>query len=110
MSGPEFFQTRMGQKFFCHDIPNLIEAVTKLATAIENQNEKQTLGHIEYEHPIKDELYDADNILKYASEDELFSVFHKFKEYWNKMYSPNVFEPSDGQIGVIIEQLKQTYK
>jgi hypothetical protein len=88
MSGPEFFQTRMGQKFFCHDIPNLIEAVTKLATAIENQNEKQTLGHIEYE----------------------FSVFHKFKEYWNKMYSPNVFEPSDGQIGVIIEQLKQTYK
>ena len=38
MMGPEFFQTRMGQKYYEHDIPALIEAVNRLADAIEKQN------------------------------------------------------------------------
>jgi hypothetical protein len=103
---PELHETRMGQKLICHDIPNLVEAITKLATAIEKKDDKW----LTQKHPIREELYDADNILKYASEDELWSVFHKFKEYWNKMYPENIFDPEDSQIGVIIEQLKETYK
>ena len=36
--GPEFFQTRMGQKFFEADVPNMIDAMNRLAKAIEEQN------------------------------------------------------------------------
>ncbi len=36
--GPEFFQTRMGQKFFEADVPNMINAMNRLAKAIEEQN------------------------------------------------------------------------
>ena len=36
--GPEFFQTRMGQKFFEGDIPALIAAINRLADAVEKSN------------------------------------------------------------------------
>lgn len=36
--GPEFFQTGMGRKFYEADVPKLIEAINRLATAIEKQN------------------------------------------------------------------------
>jgi len=38
MMGPEFFQTGMGRKFYEADVPKLIEAINRLATAIEKQN------------------------------------------------------------------------
>lgn len=35
MSGPEFFQTPMGRKFFERDLPELITQLSRLATSIE---------------------------------------------------------------------------
>ena len=35
MSGPEFFQTRMGVRFFEHTLPELVKQVSRLADAIE---------------------------------------------------------------------------
>ena len=34
----EFYQTKMGQKYYMHDLPKLIESQNKLAAAIEKQN------------------------------------------------------------------------
>ena len=34
----EFFQTKMGQKYYNYDLPKLIESNTRLAAAIEKQN------------------------------------------------------------------------
>ena len=39
--GPEFFQTRMGQKFFEGDIPRMIDAINRLAEAVEENNRLQ---------------------------------------------------------------------
>lgn len=38
MPGPEFFETRMGRKFFEMDVPDLTEAINRLASAIEKAN------------------------------------------------------------------------
>jgi len=35
MAGPEFFQTRMGQKFYEHDVPQISEALQALAKCVE---------------------------------------------------------------------------
>jgi hypothetical protein len=37
--GPEFFQTRMGQKYYDYQLPQQIQAMNRLAAAIEKQNE-----------------------------------------------------------------------
>jgi hypothetical protein len=34
----EFFQTKMGQRYYNYDLPKLIESNTRLAAAIEKQN------------------------------------------------------------------------
>ncbi len=34
----EFFNTKMGQKYYMHDLPKLIESQNRLAAAIEKQN------------------------------------------------------------------------
>ena len=34
----EFYQTKMGQKYYMHDLPKLIESQNRLAAAIEKQN------------------------------------------------------------------------
>ena len=34
----EFFQTKMGQKYYNNDLPKLIESQNRLAAAIEKQN------------------------------------------------------------------------
>ncbi len=36
--GPEFFQSHQGQKFYGADVPHLIEAINRLAEAIEQSN------------------------------------------------------------------------
>ena len=38
MSGPEFFQTRMGQKFYEADVPRMIKALERIADALEVGN------------------------------------------------------------------------
>jgi hypothetical protein len=37
MPGPEFFQTVMGQRFYEGTVPKLIDAVTRVADALESQ-------------------------------------------------------------------------
>ena len=102
--GPQLFQTRMGQQYYEHTLPSLVKSIEHLATALEKQQMPQLTEVVSN--------LDADEIIKNSSEDELFSLFHKFKEYWNQMYGPKetMFEPRDTQIGVIIEQMKQNYK
>lgn len=43
MSGPEFFQTRMGVRFFEHTIPELVKQLTRLNDVLESlaQDKKQ---------------------------------------------------------------------
>ncbi len=36
--GPEFFQTGMGRKFYEADVPELINAINRLAAAVEKSN------------------------------------------------------------------------
>ncbi len=36
MSGPEFFQTAMGRKFFQSDVPRMITLMERIAIAMEN--------------------------------------------------------------------------
>jgi hypothetical protein len=114
MAGPEFFQTRMGQVFYEHTMPNIAKAIEHLATVIEKEDEAslysadgkkiQKLGELTKE-----------TILKYTSEDELFAVFHTFEEYWNQIMlkddrTLDEFRPTDAQIGEVIKHLKQKYK
>jgi hypothetical protein len=35
MSGPEFFQTGMGRKFFEHDVPRIADALERLANLMQ---------------------------------------------------------------------------
>lgn len=35
MSGPEFFQTGMGRKFYEHDVPRIAEALERIADILE---------------------------------------------------------------------------
>ena len=58
-----------------------------------------------------------ENILKLASEDELFALFHTFKEYFNRDYAgvPSFeetpeFKPTDKQIGETVKRMKNEYK
>ena len=39
MPGPEFFQTRMGQKFYEGTMPRLVEAVNNLTAEMKRQND-----------------------------------------------------------------------
>jgi hypothetical protein len=36
MSGPEFFQTIMGRKFFQSDVPRMLTLMERIAKALEN--------------------------------------------------------------------------
>jgi hypothetical protein len=36
MSGPDFFQTAMGRKFFQADVPKMITLMERIAKALEN--------------------------------------------------------------------------
>jgi len=36
MSGPEFFQTPIGRKFFMADVPRMITLMERIAKALEN--------------------------------------------------------------------------
>jgi hypothetical protein len=35
MSGPEFFETPMGQKFYASDVPKIAKALERIAAALE---------------------------------------------------------------------------
>lgn len=37
MSGPQFFQTGMGQKFFGRDVPKLIQVLGRIADSLERE-------------------------------------------------------------------------
>jgi hypothetical protein len=37
----EFFQTRMGQRFYEHTVPSLVSAIERLAAAVERMNDIQ---------------------------------------------------------------------
>lgn len=61
--------------------------------------------------------YTKENILKNSSEDELFCLFHTFKEYWNENIAGKPsweevpeFRPTDKQIGEVIALLKKKYR
>ena len=35
MPGPRLFETRMGQQFYSRDVPDLVKALERIATALE---------------------------------------------------------------------------
>jgi hypothetical protein len=39
MAGPEFFQTIMGRQFYDGTLPRIAQALERIATALEKQNE-----------------------------------------------------------------------
>jgi len=41
MPGPEFFQTRMGKIFYEGTMPKIADALNRIATAIEEQNQTE---------------------------------------------------------------------
>ena len=41
MTGPEFFQTGMGRKFYDGDVPRLLKALERIATALERIADQQ---------------------------------------------------------------------
>jgi hypothetical protein len=97
MSGPPFFQTRMGQIFYEHTMPMIAKELERIATAMEKQTTPL--------EPITKET-----ILKYASEDELFALFHTFKEYWNEAHSEALqFKPLDQDLGLVVAEMKKNY-
>jgi hypothetical protein len=110
MSGPEFFQTGMGRTYYEHTLPALVKAMNRLADAKEAENKilSKFFGMTK------------DDIIKYASEDELFALFHTFKEYFNQLLKDEGYSKTsqalygmivkDSQIGDIIKKLKENYK
>lgn len=40
--GPEFFQTYMGRKYYERDVPRIVEALERIAMAMEKQIELST--------------------------------------------------------------------
>lgn len=100
MTGPEFFQTAMGRQFYDGTMPEIAKALRRIATAMEAQ-----ISHKEKE------IYKKENILKYAREDELFALFHTFKEYYNQaVHDVEAFTPLDHEIGEVVKKLKENYK
>lgn len=88
------------------ELSRIAKALERLAAALE----KERHDHVPFETVIPT-LYSKESILKYASEDELFALFHTFKEYYNKVtLDSEAFSPLDSEIGEVIRQLKQNYK
>ena len=98
MGYPEFFQTGMGKKFYERTMPQLVTTLAVIAGEMKKEN---------------DFTFTAENIVKHASDDELFSLFHRFKEYYNRFVEKEdrlmaQFNPLDCEIGEIVKQLKKT--
>lgn len=117
MTGPEFFQTRMGQIYYEHTMPEMVKALNKIATAMEKQQRPEL--QIAYIFKTDKELATwlvKENIFRYASEDELFALFHTFKEYYNEYLRQKnrgvegFIRVLDIDIGEVIKMLKKEYK
>lgn len=85
-------------------LPGIHQALNRIANAMEKPSD----ATVTYHHLLAEGLT-KETILQNASIDELWCLFHTFKEYWNEMYSPDVFKPRDDQIGKIVEKLKAAY-
>jgi hypothetical protein len=99
------------------------EQIKRLATAMEQNKDVQNFKEVAKEvHKI---AYTKENILKHTSEDELFALFHTFKEYYNELQegkhsvgtkhildagSGLTWSPLDKDIGEVITKLKANYK
>jgi hypothetical protein len=60
MIGPQFFQTRMGMRFFEVDVPNAVKAVVRVAEAIEKLRQSPVVASVAPVVPrpfIEDEAY-----------------------------------------------------
>jgi len=42
--GPQFFETRMGRKFYEHDVPELIQVLNRIADLLEKKPCHQRTG------------------------------------------------------------------
>jgi hypothetical protein len=92
VSGPEFFQTGMGRKFYEHDVPKMIEATNRLAAAIEEQNKLNTPKN-EYEIVYKE---------TYRSNTRSVRVFaHSKDEARNDFYKANNFEVYETEVRLV---------
>ena len=49
MPGPEFFQTRMGQKFYEHTLPELVKQIARVADALESALAMRAKANLERE-------------------------------------------------------------
>lgn len=108
MAGPEFFQTRMGQIFYEHTMPNIAAHLGTIAAIMERQQKPASVDW--------DVVMTKESILHNASEDELFALFHTFKEYLTEhlqgdpTFSAGIKHVIDRDIGEIIKKLKANYK
>lgn len=93
-------------------MPELAKALNRIATAMEAKQEHPLLAF----PTIQDlqEWLTKETVLKHASEDELFALFHTFKEYLKELWANQgkkediVFLDSD--LGKVIKKLKANYK
>ena len=93
-------------------MPEIARALSRIATAMEKnakpwEPSPSVLRNLDEQRAV---IYTKEFILKYASEDELFALFHTFKEHYNETCPINPFEPLDQQIGETIKRLKANYK
>jgi hypothetical protein len=105
---PHLHETPMGREFYDSTMKGINKSLKRIADAME-QNKM----------PPTTEVLTKELIIKYASEDELFAVFHTFKEYLRENLRINQFDSElqrglnrlpDKEIGDVIKKLKETYK
>ena len=70
MSMTDFAKTRAGSRFFQSDIPRLIDALEKIATALEEGNKVGEHINSQATYDIPRNKYDANNIEEYIENDE----------------------------------------
>jgi hypothetical protein len=69
--GPEFFQTRMGQKFYDATMPRLAKAVEKLVKEMERQNDLKEIEMGLQPRPAKDPDFVAEMVKRMDGKAEL---------------------------------------
>ncbi len=77
MAGPEFFQTRMGQKFYQVDVPRLINALETIATKLPEKKTPQSPSYEELIDQAAEKFIQKNSALEVPKEvvkDKLFST------------------------------------
>lgn len=77
MSGPQFFQTPMGRKFYERDVPDIAKQLERIADALEKQNEADKSYNMKVGDPITiggEEEIKKYNVVYHGKNDRKYSM------------------------------------